>query len=155
GGGRARIIRQLLTESALLSVLGAMLGIGLAWLTSHVLVNTLSAVGSPGVSPIVLDLAPNWHVLGFAGAAAIATGILFGLAPAFQATTIGGSDVLRADTRVTHARSRLLSSLITAQVALALLLLVGAGLFARTLENLLNVDPGFRREGVLLVNLDG
>src|SRR5262249_17511178 len=82
-------------------------------------------------------------------------GVLFGLAPAFQTTAIGGSDVLRADTRVTQSRSRLLSLLVTVQVALALLLLVGAGLFARTLQNLLNVDPGFRREGVLLVNLDG
>ena len=56
---------------------------------------------------------------------------------------------------MTHSRSRLLSSLVSAQVALSLLLLVGAGLFVRTLQNLLNVDPGFRREGVLLVDLDG
>jgi predicted permease len=86
---------------------------------------------------------------------AVANGILFGLAPAFQTTAIGGSRVLKDDTRITRTRSRLLSSLVAVQVALSLLLLVGAGLFGRTLQNLLNVDPGFRRDGVLLVNLDG
>jgi predicted permease len=63
--------------------------------------------------------------------------------------------VVKDDTRITRSRSRLLSSLVAAQVALALFLLVGAGLFGRTLQNLLNVDPGFQREGILLVDLDG
>ncbi len=156
GAGRGRIIRQLLTESTLLSVLGAALGVCLAWLMSRFLVDTLSGGGhSGGLPAIVFDLTPNWHILGFASAVAIVNGILFGLAPSFQTTAIGGSRLLKDDTRVTRSRSRLLSSLVSAQVALALLLLVGAGLFARTLQNLLNVDPGFRREGVLLVNLDG
>jgi predicted permease len=155
GAGRGRIIRQLLTESTLLSALGAALGVCLAWLTSRFLVDTLSVAGLYGGAPIVFDLTPNWHILGFASAVVIANGILFGLAPALQTTAIGGSRVIKDDTRVTRSRSRLLSSLVTAQVALALLLLVGAGLFARTLQNLLNVDSGFRREGVLVVNLDG
>jgi predicted permease len=155
GAGRGRIIRQLLTESMLLSLVGAALGIWLAWVTSRFLVDILAGGHSAGPFPIVFDLAPNWHVLGFASALAIANGILFGLAPAFQTTAIGGSRVLKDDTRITRSRSRLLSTLVSAQVALSLLLLVGAGLFARTLQNLLHVDPGFRREGVLLVELDG
>jgi predicted permease len=153
GAGRARIIRQLLTESTSLFALGGAVGVGLAWLTSCLLLRTMSD-GRMGPFPIVFDLSPNSHVLAFTAAVAVGTGILFGLAPAFQ-TTIGGSRVVNNDTRVTRSRSRLLSSLVTAQVALSLMLLMGAGLFVRTLTNLLNVDPGFRREGVLVVDLDG
>jgi predicted permease len=156
GAGSGRIVRQLLTESTFLSLLGAALGVFLAWITSRFLVDILAGGGHSAVpNPIAFDLTPNWHVLGFASAVAIANGMLFGLAPAFQTTAIGGSRVLKDDTRITRARSRLLSSLVAAQVALSLLLLVGAGLFARTLQNLTNVDPGFRREGVLLVEVDG
>jgi len=151
GAGRGRIIRQLLTESTLLSAIGAALGIWLSWLCSRFLVDTLSG----GQAPVTIDLTPNWHVLAFACAVAFANGILFGLAPAFQTTVIGRSGMLKQDTRTTHSHSRLLSSLVSAQVALSLLLLVGAGLFVRTLENLLRLDPGFQREGVLVVDLDG
>jgi predicted permease len=152
GAGRGRIIRQLLTESTFLSLLGAAVGVFLAWITSRFLVQILAG---RGYSAIEFDLTPNWHVVGFASAVAIANGILFGLAPAVQSTAIGGSRVVKDDTRTTRARSRVLSSLVAAQVALSLLLLVGAGLFARTLQNLTNVDPGFRRDGVLLVEVDG
>jgi predicted permease len=152
GAGRGRIVRQLLTESALLSAIGAAMGICLACIGSRFLVATL--YGSSEF-PVTVDLTPNWHILGFASAVALATGMLFGLAPAFQSTAIGRSAVLKEDARMTRSRSRLLSSLVSAQVALSLLLLVGAGLFVRTLQNLLNVDPGFRREGVLVVDLDG
>ena len=152
GAGRGRIIRQLLTESTLLSSLGAAVGIGLAWLTSRSLVDTLSKGPFPVV---VFDLTPNWHVLGFASAVAIANGVVFGLAPAFHTTSMSRPGVVRDDGRMTQSGSRLLSSLVSAQVALSLLLMVGAGLFVRTLQNLVNADPGFRREGVLLVDLDG
>jgi predicted permease len=103
----------------------------------------------------VFDLTPSWHVLGFTTAVAIATGVLFGLAPAFQITAAGPSQMLKDDARMTRSRSGLLSALVSAQVALSMMLLVGAGLFARTLQNLLSIDPGFRREGVLLVDVDG
>jgi predicted permease len=156
GAGRGRIIRQLLTESTLLSAMGAVAGVCLAWLTSRFLVNALSGGGRfAGPIPLVLDLTPNGHVLGFASAAAVVNGIVFGLVPAVQTTAIAGSGAISDGMRVTRSRSRLLSSLVTAQVALALLLLVCAGLFARTFRNLLNVDPGFRRDGVMLVDLDG
>jgi putative ABC transport system permease protein len=155
GAGRGRIMRQLLTESTVLSLMGAALGICLAWLTSRFLVDTLSGGRTNDSLAVIFDLAPNWHILGFTSALAILNGILFGLAPAFQTTSAGGSNALQDGTRITRSSSRLLPALVTGQVALALLLLVGAGLFARTLQNLLNVDPGFRREGVLLVDLDG
>jgi predicted permease len=151
GAGRARIVRQLLTESTLLSLLGAALGVELAWAMSHVLVTTLAA----GNASLALDMAPNWHVLAFACGVAILNGVIFGLAPALQTTAGDRSGMLREDHRMTRSRSRLLSSLVSVQVALSLLLMVAAGLFGRTLQNLHRIDPGFRSEGVLLVDLAG
>ena len=150
GAGRGRIAGQLLTESILLSVAGAGCGLLLAWLGSSSLVRIMSNVRMQ----IVFDLAPNPHILAFTSAVAIATGLLFGLAPALQSTTAGTSPLLKEDAR-SGSRTRLLSVLVTAQVALSLLLLVGAGLFVRTLQNLESADPGFQRRGVLLVELEG
>jgi len=142
GAGRGRLIRQVLTESALLSVTGATVGVALAWFSSRFLVKTISN----DRLPIVFDLTPNAHVLAFTAAVAMATALFFGLAPALRSTA------LKPDSR---RRSFLLPSLVSVQVALSLLLLIGAGLFIRTLRNLENVDPGFRPQGVLLVELDG
>jgi putative ABC transport system permease protein len=140
GAGRGRIVRQLLTESTLLAILGAVLGVGLAWATTRWLVDSFSAAWGK----VTFDLTPNVHVLGFTALLAIGTGIFFGLAPALRATAVVGS-----------RKSRLSSVLMTTQVALSLVLLIGAGLFVRTLQNLRNVDVGFNKEGVLLVSLDG
>jgi putative ABC transport system permease protein len=148
GAGRFRIIRQLLTESLLLSFMGGACGVGLAWISGRFLLSTLSL----GPFPVTFDLTPNLRVLAFAAAVAIATGILFGIAPAFQATATGPSAVLKQGARATTSRSRLLPSLVSAQVALTLVLLIGASLFVRTLQNLQNMDPGFNRTGVLLVD---
>jgi len=150
GASRSRIVRQLLIESTLLSVIGAAFGIGLAWVSGRFLVNMIST----GRAQIVFDLTPNWHILGFTSVVAIATGVLFGVAPALQ-TTGAGSVALKDDPRMSGSRSRLLPSLVSAQVALSLVLLAGAGLFVRTLQNLQNLDPGFNAEGVLLVDLEG
>jgi predicted permease len=151
GAGRARIVRQLLIESTLLSLIGAAVGVGLAWVSSRFLVSMIST----GPGQIVFDLTPNWHVLGFTSAVAIATGVLFGIAPALQTTAARPSAVLKENVRMSGSRSRLLPSLVSAQVALSLVLLAGAGLFVRTLQNLQNLDPGFSAEGVLLVDLEG
>jgi predicted permease len=105
-------------------------------------------------TPINFDLRPNWHVLGFTCAISIATGILFGMAPALRITR-NSSSGLKQDTRMSRSPSRLLSLLMSVQVALSLILLIGAGLFARTLQNLERVDLGFNREDILLVNLEG
>ncbi len=150
GAGRARIVRQLLTESLLLSLIGAALGIGLAWASGRFLVSLIST----GTERLVFDLAPNWHILGFTTAIAIATAVLFGVAPAAYATASGASPVLKDDARTIASRSRLLPWLVSLQLALSLVLLVGASLFVRTLRNLERFDPGFRSQGVLLVDLD-
>ena len=152
GAGRGRVIRQLLTESVLLAAFGAALGVGLAWLATRLLVNSFSIGGPLSAS---FDVTPNWHVLAFTSAVAIGTAVLFGLAPALQTTAAGASAAASGDARVTRSRSRLVSAQAAAQLALSLMLLMGAGLFVRTLQNLLAVDPGFRREGVLIVNIDG
>jgi predicted permease len=151
GAGRARIVRQLLIESTLLSLIGAGVGVGLAWVSGRFLVSVIST----GPAQIAFDLTPNWHVLGFTSAVAISTGVLFGVAPALQTTAAGPSAALKKDARMSGSRSRLLPSLVSAQVALSLVLLAGAGLFVRTLHNLQSLDPGFSAEGVLLVDLEG
>jgi putative ABC transport system permease protein len=151
GAGRGRIVRQLLVESVLLSFAGAACGVGLASMMGRFLLDRLST----GPFAVELDLTPNWHVLLFTAGVAIGTAILFGLAPALQATGFGLSPALKEEARSTASRSRLLPWLVTAQVALSLVLLIGAGLFVRTLRNLQRFDPGFARDGVLLVDLDG
>ncbi len=151
GARRGRIVRQLLTESVMLSSIGAALGIGLAGLASRSLVVLLSS----GHAAVQLDLEPDARVLLFTSAVALATGILFGLVPALRATAAGPGPALKGGLAVAaRTRSRLLPALVIFQVALSLVLLIGAGLFAGTLRNLERLDPGFRHEGVLLVNLN-
>jgi predicted permease len=137
GASRPRIIRQMLTESLLLALTGAALGVVLASLSTRFLLQLLSSGQSRSIA---LDVAPNWHVLGAATAAAIASAVLFGLVSS------------RARTRKRRSAAPLL---VVAQVAFSLILLIGAGLFVRTLQNLRGLDPGFQREGVLLVSVDG
>ena len=151
GAGRERIVQQLLVESLVLASVAAVFGMALAWLTGAFLIDLIST----GPNEIVFDLTPNAHVLSFTVAMAIATGMLFGIAPAFQATSAGPAGALKEDSRTTGSRPRLLPWLVIGQVAMSLVLLAGAGLFVRTLQNLQNLDPGFRPEGVLLAELDG
>jgi putative ABC transport system permease protein len=151
GAGRGRIMRQLLTESMMLSLIGAAFGILLAWASSRLLVDVIST----GPFQIRLDLTPDWHILGFTSAVAMATGLLFGVVPAIHTIAAGPSPALKEDFRMSGSQSRWLSALISAQVALSLLLLVGAGLFVQTLRNLQDFDPGFNREGVLIAELQG
>jgi putative ABC transport system permease protein len=150
GARRGRILRQLLVESAVLSLIGAACGLMLALFSGRVLLDILST----GPYRVDFDLTPNGHVLAFTTAAAMLTAMLFGLAPALQSTALNPAASLREDTRTATGISRWLPSLVTLQVALSLVLLIGAGLFLGTLRNLRNLDPGFRPEGVLLVDLD-
>ena len=150
GASRFRIVRQMLIESTLLSLVGAAIGLAFAWVVSRSLLGLIAG----GPVEVVLDLDPNPRVLGFTAAAAMATAIAFGLAPAFQATAVAPSLVLKADARMSGPPSRLLPCLVVGQVALSVVLLVGAGLFARTLRNLQAVDPGFVSDGVLLVDFE-
>jgi predicted permease len=152
GASRIRLIRQLLTESVLLAILGGGLGILFAYWAKDMLL----ALRAWGGGPLALDLKLDLRVLGFTTAVCLITGILFGLAPALRATRIDLAHALKDSARSLSAGSRsLLSrSLIVTQVALSLLLLIGAGLFVRTLRNLQNVDVGFNRENLLLFKID-
>lgn len=151
GARRGRILRQLLIESLVLGGAGAIAGVGLAWLSSTALVDTFSS----GRMHVTFDLAPNGHILVFAAVVAVATALLFGVAPAFVSAGLAPASVLQDDARSGSQRTRLLPSLVAVQVALSLVLLAGAGLFVRTLRNLRSIDPGFQAQGVLLVEIDG
>jgi predicted permease len=150
GARRGRIVRQLLIESTILSFAGAAAGVGIAWWCGRFLIRLLST----RPQGLEFDLTPNWHILAFSAGAAIATALLFGMAPALQTTAVDPGAALKEDSRTIGSRSRLLPFLVVGQVALSLVLLAGAGVFVRTLNNLQSLDPGFQTEGVLLVQLD-
>jgi len=153
GASRARLIRQLLTESVLLSSVGAALGLLVAHWGSALLVRMAAGVKA-GPAPIAAGV--DGHVLIFTAALAVCTGILFGLAPAFRMTRVELNAALRADTHSVRTRSRmsLTKMLVSSQVALSLVLVVGAGLFGKSLRNLLHLDGGFDREHLLTVRID-
>jgi len=149
GAARRRVMRQLMSESLLLSVLGAAGGLLFAVWGSSLLVRFLSKTGSE----LQLDTAPDWRVLAFTMGVAVLTGLLFGLAPALRATSVSPNNVLKEHARgVAGGRFGLGRALVTGQVALSLMLLVGAGLFLGTFRNLLSTDLGFSRHNVLLVH---
>jgi predicted permease len=151
GASRWRLIRQLLTESVLLASCGGAVGALFAfWGKSALLALTDK---DTGLLPNEIDLHLNWRVLVFTLAVTLLTGVLFGLAPAWRATSLDLATSLKQSRRTTGAVSRLSKGLIVAQVALSLLLLVGAGLFIRTLDNLQRVNLGFNQENLLLFRL--
>ncbi len=146
GAGPGRLIRQLLTESLLLSLAGGALGLLIAsWCTS-------AALGVlPSVLPATADVQINNRVLLFTFGLSLLTGVLFGFAPAFKAGAIGIQETLRQGGRgVLMARRRPQYILIVAEVALTLILLVGTGLMIRTLDNLWRVAPGFDPQNLLV-----
>jgi len=151
GAGRGRIIRQLLIESVLLSAIGAAGGVALAAFAGRFLVDLIST----GPFRVAFDLTPNWHVVAFTSGVAVATAVTFGIAPAVHATAAGPTIGLKDDARMSGSRSRLLPALVSTQVALSLVLVVGASLFIRTLQNLERFDPGFTAPGVLLADFEG
>ena len=158
GAGRGRVVRQLLTESVLLSVMGGVLGIAVAaWG-----IRSITWLIGNGREGFTLHATLNWSVLGFTFALAVACGLLFGLAPALQGTRVDLTPALK-ETRASAPRGRLRRAgiriglshaLVVAQIAISLLLVVAAGLFVRTLSNLYSVSAGFNRENVLLFSLN-
>jgi putative ABC transport system permease protein len=153
GASRARLIRQMLSESALLAFSGAILGAFLASGLSHFLIAFISSADNP----IFLDMPTDWRVLAFAAGLATLTTVLFGLAPALRAGRVPPGSVLKTGGRGTTAgreRFRLQRILVASQVALSLVLLAGALLFARSLRNLMTRDPGFAQTGMLVANVD-
>jgi predicted permease len=150
GAGRWRLMRQLLTESVLLAMLGGLAGIIFAiWAKSALLV---LAEKDTGLLPSDIELNLNWRVLGFTVAVSLLTGMLFGSVPAWRSTNLDLASSLK-QRRATGVVSRLSKGLIVAQVGISLLLLIGAGLFIRTLHNLQHVDLGFNQKNLLVFGL--
>ena len=153
GAGRLRLIRQLLTESLVLAILGGLAGMILAYWIKDL----LFAISLVGGRPLKVDLGLDLKVFAFTAAASIATGILFGIAPALKATRIDPGPVLK-QTIGSQGSARfgfsLSKTLIVLQVCLSLVLLVGAGLFLQTLRNLQHVDYGFDAENLLLFDVN-
>ncbi|HEV2664970.1 MAG TPA: ADOP family duplicated permease, partial [Blastocatellia bacterium] len=150
GASRLRLLRQVLTEILLLVSLGGLLGLLFARWGGAFLVSFFAT----GRRRIFVNLPLDYRVLLFTAAVAILTGLIFGLAPALQATRIEPNSALKDGAGASaSARSRFGKALVVAQVALSLLLLVGAGLFVRTLHNLKTIDAGFRPEGVLTMSV--
>jgi predicted permease len=147
GATPKRLTRQLLTESLLLALLGGALGVLAAYWSADILVAL-----SPITFPSFVQLTPDVRVLGFSLLISLLTGVFFGLAPALQAAKPVLNEVLKDSGRGTAGglgRSRLLGSLVVSEIALALVLLVGAGLMIRSLQRLQAVEPGFESERLL------
>jgi predicted permease len=146
GAGGRRLTRQLLTESVVLAAVGALAGVALAWAGLQALV-ALAPASIPRLEEIAIDRA----VLGFAVAVTVAAALLFGLAPAVQASHAAAVAALRAEARATAGRRarRLRDVLVAAELALSLVVLVAAGLLVQSLDRLRNVDPGFAAADLL------
>ncbi|MFN7929784.1 MAG: ABC transporter permease [Blastocatellia bacterium] len=146
GAGGGRIVRQLLTEGLLLALIGGAAGLLLGVWGTELLI----ALAPQDLLPSVADVRMDWRVMLFALSAAIGTGLLFGLAPAWQARKVDVNTTLKENTnKGSRVRGRLRGALVIAEIALSLTLLIGAGLLLRTFANLLNVSPGFDPHHVL------
>lgn len=151
GAGRRRVIRQLLTESLVLSAIGGALGVGVG----AAILNIAPAVIPQGLLPAAVTLTFDLRVVAFCVAAALLVGLLFGLAPAWQATKFSSAQVIASDSRtVTGRGGSIRGVLVAAEVATAVLLLFGAGLLLRTLMAVRNVERGYGAESVLTMMVD-
>jgi putative ABC transport system permease protein len=154
GAGRARIIRQLLTESMMLAVVGGLAGVALAqWI-----IDLIMALKPPINIPFTLELSLDWRVLVFSMIVSVITGVLFGLVPALQATRPDLVPALKDVASQSGGRRSpsfmLRSGLVVTQVAVSLLLLISAGLTLRALQRLRAMNPGFNPENALMMNFD-
>jgi putative ABC transport system permease protein len=148
GAGRWRIVRQVLTESVLLAVAGAIAGVAMAYWSLDALVALLYNDLPPGA-----DVRVDWQVLAFTALVAVAAGVLFGLAPAFEASRGAASDALRHGARIGEGGRRIRQALVAAEIALAFVLLIGAGLLVRSFLNLSAVNPGFRSDSLMAASI--
>jgi len=148
GAGRARLIQQLLTESVVLALAGGALGMLVATWTQQLLISL-----APDNLPRLADVTLDWRIASFAFIATIVVGILFGLTPALQSSRPELNTDLKEGGRGGTSRTGLRNMMVVAQVALALVLLIGAGLMLTSFARLRNVDPGFRVTEVVTVEL--
>jgi len=151
GAGRWRVVRQLLTESLLLSAIGGVVGVIFAFWGKHLLMSLTDR--DTGLLPAGVDLHLNWRVLLFTLTLSVLTGLVFGLVPAWRTTSLDLATALKQSRRTTSVVSRASKLLLVAQVALSSLLLLGAGLFIHTLYNLERVELGFNQHNLLLFTL--
>jgi predicted permease len=155
GAGRGRIIRQLLTESVALSVMGGAIGLVLGILGIRALL-TINTAGLPRIGEQGALVGIDWRVLAFTGAVSVVTGIVFGLMPALQSARTDLNRTLKdsiGQSGATFRYNKARSILVVVEVALALLLLVGSALLIRTLVNLRNVNPGYDASNVLTMRM--
>jgi predicted permease len=154
GAGRMRIIRQLLIESLLLSGFGAAMGLGLAFIADQMLLTAYLPADSAG--DLTITAVPDFRILGFTLCVMFLTALIFGLVPAIQSARADVAPTLKdqAGAVVGGGNVMLRKMLVAAQVTLSLLLLIGAGLFLRTLTNLRNLGPGFSPERLVGFNVD-
>ena len=153
GASRWVIARQLLAESLILAIMGTGLGVAVAQWLSRFLVSFLTTADNG----LFLDLQPDWRLLAFAAGLSLLTCVLFGLAPAIRATRITPQAAMKSGARGVagvHERFGFRRGLVAAQIAMSLVLLVGALLLIRTLRNVMTVQSGFRETGVLVADLD-
>ena len=152
GASRGRLIRMLLTESMMLAIIGGSVGLFFATLSQGLLVDLMSQ----GRAKLAVDTSLDLRMLLFTSGVILLTGLLFGIAPALRGTRVDLTPSLKDGSGTRYGRSRfaLGKLLVVVQVGLSTLLLVGAGLFIRTLLNLRNVDAGFNAENVLLFRVD-
>jgi predicted permease len=158
GAGQRRIVRQLLTESVLLSLAGGVVGVLFAYWGVRLIV---SLVSSDRIGPFPFVVTPDWRVLAFTVSICLLTGIFFGLAPAFRSARLDLTPALKGNASSSSLRGRgagglfhLGKSLVVVQVVLSMVVLVGAGLMVRTLRNLRGMNPGFDTRNLLLFEID-
>jgi predicted permease len=152
GASRVRLIRQLLTESLVLALAGGVVGVICAPAASRLLITMVSNLELSIDVPFETD----WRTLGFTAGIAVLTGLLFGLAPAIRATRISLAETLKDASRGAAGSRRVGAAkfLVAVQVAVSMVLLVGCGLFLRTLANLKSEDVGFNPDGLVMVRVD-
>jgi putative ABC transport system permease protein len=158
GGGRWRLVRQLLTESMLLGIIGGVLGLLFAFASLDVLQLIAPKLQSTGTSvPGFSDIRINPTILGFTLALSLLTGLIFGIIPAWQSSGFSLSHTLKQTGRGLSrgpGRHRTLGALVVAQIALAFILLIGAGLLVKSFALLQKRNPGFNAEGLLAIHID-
>ena len=149
GASRRQLAQQLFVESVVLAAAGTLAGFVFAGWASRAIVAQMSS----SAVPVVIDLSADWRVLGFTSSVMVIAVLLFGTAPAVRATRVAPIDALKAHGRTVGGAGRWLSMMVVAQVALSLILVVGAGLFVSTFEQLARVSLGFDRTRATVITL--
>jgi predicted permease len=152
GASRGRLTAQLLTESLALAVIGGVAGLAVSYVGVKAL---LEFMPQAGYTKATLAVAPDWRLFAFTAAVSLLTGVLFGLVPALQSTRPSLTLALKEGTPgAGSSRFGMRNALVVTQVALSLLLVIGAGLFTRSMDQLRSIEPGFRRDHATVVTVD-